>query len=178
MLSVSLIVLATLFRIIPHPWNFSPIGGAAVLAGRTMPLSVAVATVIVATLVGNGALSLVHGGSFFFASLPFQLAGFAAYVLLARAMREIKGGALAAASAGAVGFFLISNFGVWASGYYGLTWAGLMTCYAAAVPFFAATLIGDLVWTAVLCLAYQGLKDKGGRLPAWVFAQARDVRAL
>jgi hypothetical protein len=33
---------------------------------------------------------------------------------------------------------------------YPKTLAGLMTCYAMAIPFFRGTLAGDLVFTAVL----------------------------
>ena len=57
----------------------------------------------------------------------------------------------AAALSGSVSFFLISNFGVWAAyATYPKTWAGLMTCYAAGVPFFRRGLAGDLLFSAVL----------------------------
>ena len=34
--------------------------------------------------------------------------------------------------------------------YYPKTFAGLVACYAAAIPFFQNTLAGDLVFTALL----------------------------
>jgi hypothetical protein len=46
-------------------------------------------------------------------------------------------------------FFVISNFGVWATGSYPANLSGLAACYAAAVPFFQYTLAGDLVYTAL-----------------------------
>jgi len=51
----------------------------------------------------------------------------------------------------AVSFFLLSNFGVWASGYVGYpkTFAGLMASYVAAIPFFEKGLLSDLVFSAV-----------------------------
>ena len=46
---------------------------------------------------------------------------------------------------------VVTNFGMWLfSGIYPLTWAGLTTCYVAAIPFFQNTLAGDLFFTALL----------------------------
>ena len=48
-------------------------------------------------------------------------------------------------------FFAASNFAVWAfSGMYPLNVQGLAQCYAAALPFLDKTVLGDLIWTAVL----------------------------
>ncbi len=56
-----------------------------------------------------------------------------------------------AAVAGSVLFYAITNFGVWAfSDMYPKTLAGLMACYAAAIPFFQNSLAGDLFFTAIL----------------------------
>ena len=38
---------------------------------------------------------------------------------------------------GAFIFYLITNFGVWSSGMYGLTANGFIECYVLALPFFA-----------------------------------------
>jgi hypothetical protein len=48
-------------------------------------------------------------------------------------------------------FFGVTNLAVWASGsLYPRTFAGLMVCYTAAIPFFRNSLIGDLAFTAAL----------------------------
>ena len=48
-------------------------------------------------------------------------------------------------------FFIITNFGVWAfDSLYPKTFPGLVDCYAAAIPFFRNTLVGDLGYTAFL----------------------------
>lgn len=49
-------------------------------------------------------------------------------------------------------FFVVTNFAEWAAGSIGYpkTGQGLLTCYAAAVPFFHRTLIAELVGTGVL----------------------------
>ena len=51
-------------------------------------------------------------------------------------------------------FFVLSNLGVWASGYYPRTLAGLVECYVAAVPFFRNTLASDVLYSAVLFGGY------------------------
>jgi hypothetical protein len=51
-------------------------------------------------------------------------------------------------------FFLISNFLVWmgVGGYnmYPKTWAGLMNCYAAGLPFYKNSVIATVVFSALL----------------------------
>lgn len=57
----------------------------------------------------------------------------------------------AATVGGSTLFFVVSNFGVWAtSGWYGDGLAGLVSCYIAALPFFQHTLIGDLFWVGIV----------------------------
>jgi hypothetical protein len=57
---------------------------------------------------------------------------------------------LAAGLGSGVSFFLISNFGVWASGLVGYpkTWAGLLDCYVKAIPFFKRGIAADVLFTA------------------------------
>ena len=80
-------------------------------------------------------------------------AWYAAILLIGTQLREnsnwlrIGGGALACS----VSFFVISNFEVWASGtMYPKNTSGLMTCYAAGLPFFRHTVAGDMLFTAVM----------------------------
>ena len=47
-------------------------------------------------------------------------------------------------------FFIITNFGVWTLGSYGLTFNGLITCYIMAIPFFAYNLISTLFFSVII----------------------------
>jgi hypothetical protein len=52
----------------------------------------------------------------------------------------------------AVSFFVVSNFAVWASGHlesYPMTFAGLVSCYVKAIPFFQKGLASDLMFSAI-----------------------------
>jgi hypothetical protein len=59
-----------------------------------------------------------------------------------------------AALGSSISFFLISNFMVWATGtMYPKSWAGLLTCYDAGIPFFRSTVESDLLFTAAMFAA-------------------------
>jgi len=55
----------------------------------------------------------------------------------------------------AVLFFLITNFGVWISGWYPYTLKGLSDCFIMGIPFFRATLLSTVVYTAVMFGVYE-----------------------
>jgi hypothetical protein len=53
---------------------------------------------------------------------------------------------------GSCQFFVITNFGMWASGIsvYPPTFKGLAACYVGALPFFGRTIASDLLYSAIL----------------------------
>ena len=92
-----------------------------------------------------------HYGYKFTPDLPFAWMWYAAMVWIGSALKR-KHDALrvaAAALAGSISFFLISNLGVWLFwNMYPKTLAGLGECYVAAVPFFRNQFAGDMIFTA------------------------------
>ena len=50
---------------------------------------------------------------------------------------------LSGALVSAVIFFIITNFGVWTTGFYGYTFNDLITCYVLAIPFFYGTILSE-----------------------------------
>lgn len=175
MLPALFVALCVIFRVIPHPPNLAPVGATAVFAGRTMPARAALLLVFVAMAVGDVALARVHGYPAFSFVTPFVYAGFGVQALLGRLLRARRGGALVAAAGGALGFFVLSNLGVWlASGMYARSVDGLVACYGAALPFLGRSLVGDALWTAALSLAYQAAARRLGRRPGWVLVPVRE----
>ena len=85
--------------------------------------------------------------------LSFLVAGLIAYKI----MRQPSWGRLAFTGlSAAVVFFVISNFGVWATGtLYPRTGAGLLACYEAGIPFFRNTLLGNVFYSFVLVGLYE-----------------------
>lgn len=63
---------------------------------------------------------------------------------------------LGATLAGSVVFFLVTNAAVWAfADWYPHTLIGLQQCFAAALPFFRNTMVGDVGYTIVFFGLYQ-----------------------
>ncbi|HEX4439303.1 MAG TPA: TonB-dependent receptor [Thermoanaerobaculia bacterium] len=151
--AVLLVLLGALTRLVPHPPNFVPLGAIALYAGARLPRGLAWAVPL-----GAMALSdfFVDFGSGRAAIGPVRVAVYASFiaiVLLGRFARgPIRAGRLAALSVAASSlFFVASNFGEWIRDpLYQRTAAGLLLCYAAAIPFFWATLAADLLGTAAL----------------------------
>ncbi len=89
----------------------------------------------------------------FYSSMGVTYGCFSLIVLLGMTLSGKRSiGRLAAASlASSILFFLLSNFGVWLFDHmYSRNGQGLLACYAAALPFFQGTLLGDLSYTALL----------------------------
>lgn len=84
---------------------------------------------------------------------PLVYASFLINVWIGSRLRNSENPVLigSAALAGSVQFFLITNF-AWliGSSMYPHSFAGMMSCYAAAVPFFWRTLASDLFYSGVL----------------------------
>lgn len=145
-LALALTVAGALARLAPHPWNFAPVGGMSLFAGARLRGWQAYLLPIVLMAVTDPLL----GG--YSRATPFIYLSFLINVWIGRRLRSSEnafriGGAAVLCS---VQFFLLSNFGVWLGFGYAHTWAGLAQCYTMALPFFAPTLAGDLVTSAVL----------------------------
>ena len=148
------ILVASLFRMVPHPWNLTPLGAMFLFSGaaiRNKPASLIVP--LAALIVSDAAVNaLVYGGQYSWFS-PFTWGGFLCVGMIGWLLwpdpRPLRIGC--ASVAASLTFFLISNFGVWAEGrLYPPDLHGLIDCYVAAIPFFRNTLLGDLGYAALL----------------------------
>ena len=154
----SLILLAALSRLLPHPPNFSPVEAIALFGGAFFASrALAVLVPLLAMLVADLALGLLHGGLYagWFGSAGFWLVYLciAASVVLGFGLRGRAGAGrvLAYCLAGSVLFFLVTNLGAWlASPLYPRTGAGLMQAYVAGIPFFQWTVLGTIAYAALL----------------------------
>ena len=145
---VSLVALAVLSRLLPHPQNVTAIGGLAIFAGamfrdRRLALGVPLAALFLSDL----AIEL-HS------HIPVVYASFAVSVLLGRwlATSRTVPGVAGATLLGAVQFFVVTNFACWVQ-FYPHTLEGLAECYALGVPYFRNSLAGDSAAVAGLFAA-------------------------
>ncbi len=151
LLAVVLVVLAALSRLIPHPMNFAPITALALFGGVYFDKRVALILPLAAMLISNYFIGFYDGMEWVYAS--FILSVFAGMWLKSHKTVPVIA---AATLANSVMFFIISNFGVWyVEILYPKTFAGLMQCYAMALPFFRNTVAGDLFYVAVMFGVYE-----------------------
>lgn len=147
-LIAAIVIASAVLRITPHPMNFTPIGAVALFSGAYFTRKRAAIAVPL--------LSLIAGDAFigFHRLIPYLYASFLVSVALGFWLRRKKSATRigAATLAGAIQFFLVSNFALWASGIsrFSRDASGLLACYVAGVPLFWNTLAGDAFYVAVL----------------------------
>lgn len=152
-----LILGAALSRMIPHPWNFTAIGamalfGSAHFSNKKLSLILP----MLALLVSDVAMG--YQPQWLSVYAPFLMIGMLGWNLQGRVSAVRVGGSAVLAS---VIFFVVSNFGVWASSQmYAMNWQGLVQCYAMALPFFGNQVAGDLFFSGALFAGYELLRKK------------------
>lgn len=146
-IAVALVLAAAASRVLPHPWNCTPVIGMALFGGAKLPKTWwAVAMTLVSLAIGDMIL-----GVFPYAGILWVYGTLAAIVLVGRLLKDrtdLARPLIAALASGAL-FFVVTNFGYWATGnLYPKTAAGLVTCFVAGLPFYRSQLIGDIGFTA------------------------------
>ena len=150
-------VILALGRLIPHPPNFTPILATAIYTpyiindkwiAMLIPLS---AMFIVDIIIGFHPYMLWVYGAIGLSTLISNWS-------MRFNKKYIQLGVMAILSS--ILFFIITNFAVWAIwDYYPKTIDGLIICYIKAIPFFQNTLLGTIIYTAIITLTIQkGMK--------------------
>jgi len=142
-----LLILAAIFsRLVSHAPNFTAIGAVALFAGylfktRREALFISFTAMLVSDIVIG-----------FHSTLFWVYGAFALIALLGHGLTKFSWlKALGLSVASAVLFFIVTNFGVWASmSLYPKTAQGLGLCYVAAIPFFWNTLASQLIFGGLL----------------------------
>ncbi len=143
----AMILLAAALRILPHPWNFTPVGAMALFSGGMFRDRRGAFLFPLAALFAGDLLIGFHK------LMPFVYASFLVNVGIgfwlrrSRNVPRIAGATLL----GSFQFFLVTNGAVWAFlGTYPKTATGLVACYVAGIPLFWNTLAGDAMYCALL----------------------------
>ncbi len=189
---VVMIVLAALSRLLPHPYNFSPLVAMALFGGaqfrkKWLAFFVPLAAYFISdiTLQLSGAMGGYRFSQpFVIVSQSFVYAGILLVTLLGTNLRNPKAIKIAGYSlTGSAIFWIISNFGVWVGNHFaagtvlhepGLT---LGMTYLRALPFyntmstgmFFNAFAGDLFYCAVLFGAFSFMQK---RSPALGYSQS------
>lgn len=146
---VLVILLAAAFRILTHGMipNFTPIGALALFGGAYLQdRKLAFVLPITAMLLSD----LVLG---FHDTMIYVYASFFIIVAMSRALNFGKvsfGRTMSTTLISTILFFLVTNFGVWAStGMYEMSFSGLISSYIAGLPFLKYSFMGDVFYVAV-----------------------------
>jgi hypothetical protein len=154
-----LLLLAVLSRVVPHPdWlNFTAVGGALLYFGARRPWREMLApfAVLMATDVYLTLFSYHYTFQWqdYVPTWTWYIAAMALGQILLRSRTTLPR-FVSAVLLGPTSFFLMSNFAVWmasahspaiASDMYAKTWAGLVTCYAAGLPFYSKDLVSTTI---------------------------------
>jgi len=145
LIAIGLILLSIASRFFSVMPNFTPIMAVALFSG------VVFSNKKLAMLIPISALFITDLFIGLHSTILSVYVSFAVIVLLGMKIKEVSvKNILGNSLLGAVIFFVITNFSVWAAGWYGYTLAGLVTCFEMAIPFFRATLASSVLYSGLL----------------------------
>ena len=149
----SFIFGCALLRLMPHPWNFTPIAAMALFGGTYLNRKYALIVPLAAILVSDYFIGFYEWRLMAAVYGSFLLIGLiGCWLKKHKTLFTVFGASLT----GSILFFLITNFAVWAfSSWYTKDFSGLIYCYTMALPFFRNTLMGDLFYVGALFGAYE-----------------------
>lgn len=154
--ALALIALGAASRLLPLPPNVTAVTGVTVFGAYSIK------NPFLAALVPIGAMALADLFLGWHATMIYTYAGMLGAFLIARLLLAEKLTSIrliAATFLGSLCFFITTNAGVFASGYYGYTLEGLIACFIAAIPFWQNSLIGDILSVAVIFTIYELRKE-------------------
>lgn len=165
-----MILMAALSRLLPHPDNVTPVGAMALFGGAyfsrkylafLLPLvamwfsDLLLNNLYYARLYPEYYDGFVWFGNWWVYGAFIVMVGLGIALLKKVSVTRVIGASLL----GSILFFLITNFGAWAvDPMYPKTVGGLTAAYAAGIPFFRNTLLGDLVYCGVLFGGFEWAK--------------------
>jgi hypothetical protein len=145
-----IILVAVLMRLLPHLPNFTPLAAMALFGGVYLNKKYAFAIPLAAMFISDIFLG-------FHSAMPYVYGSFILTGAIGLWLKNHKSAKniVCASLISSILFFLITNFGVWATGWYPRTLSGLMQSYTMGLPFFRNTVLGDLCYTGVFFGAYE-----------------------
>ncbi|MDA7715467.1 hypothetical protein N8827_02645 [Pelagibacteraceae bacterium] len=145
--SISIFLALAMSRFIPHPPNFTSLIALSfyvpVLLGLRFLPALIISFAITDLIIGYHSGTHWTWGSVLVIGLMSQYFG---KNINLRLIGSLFGASI---------FFLITNFGVWISGYYGLNLNGLIQSYFFALPFFGYTILSTLIFSVIIEAIYK-----------------------
>ena len=153
-IAIGVLIALSASRFIPHPPNFTSLLALsfyipAIFGIRFIPI-------VILALFFTDLIIGLHSTMF------FTIGSVALIGLISKIFNQSILLRLFGALTGAVIFFVLTNFGVWASGSYGYTLNGLISCYLLAIPFFGYSIISTIIFSSIIETVYKfsNLKER------------------
>lgn len=164
------IVSAVLLRLVPHVPNFAPVGALCLFGGSYLNKKYSVGLMLLIMLISDylllyihpfssslftfshlySPLALIHSTTFYVYGSFLITVGMGIWVKKHISWENIALGSLSSSMI----FFLITNFGVWATGMYSRNLFGLWESYIMGLPFLRPTVFGDLFYNGIFFSTY------------------------
>ena len=151
-ISVGIFTVLAASRFIPHPPNFTSLLALSFYMPALLGLKF-IPSLIISFAITDLIIGYHFGTHWTWGSV--LLIGLISIYFKKNIFWRISGALL-----GATIFFLVTNFGVWTTGQYGLNIVGLKTTYILAIPFFTYSLISTLVFGSIIEFLYHFYKIK------------------
>lgn len=167
------LVLSIGGRLVLHAPNFTPMGAFALFVGAYLA---AKNKWLLLLPMGAMAISDILIGSYDWKLMAVVYASFLLYGILGMlaGKRKHPGTVFLATVAGSLIFYLATNAAVWAfSPWYSHNIQGLLLSYTLALPFFRATLLGDILFSAVFFGAYEFCLGVRTHIALWYYKSSR-----
>ncbi len=144
-LVIALLIFAVISRLIPHPPNFTPVGGIAIFAAtKFYNKNFAILIPLIILFLSDIFLGLSLINLFVYLS----------FILISKFVITSKIQIIKKIFIASIIFFFVTNFGVWLIGYP-KTLEGFINCFILAIPFYFYTLLGDLFYTYFLIYTHK-----------------------
>ena len=146
-IAIGVLIALSASRFIPHPPNFTSLLALsfyipAIFGIRFIPI-------VILALFFTDLIIGLHSTMF------FTIGSVALIGLISKIFNQSILLRLFGALTGAVIFFVLTNFGVWASGSYGYTLNGFISCYLLALPFFGYSIISTIIFSSIIETVYK-----------------------
>ena len=153
---ISLIFILALSRLIPHPWNFTPVLAIGIFSGFYFKqIYLGLFVVIFSMFIGD--LFLGFHSTMFFTYISLIVAVLTGSYIKRFKFIEILFSGLFSSFC----FFVITNFGAWLTlEMYEKSFSGLLSAYVLAIPFFHNTLISTLFYLFLLKVLFEFFVNK------------------
>jgi hypothetical protein len=172
MIALIIMVLGISMRILPHIPNFSPVTATAIFGGSQsskrfallVPLFILILSDYILLYINPFQNPMVNFSKFqpitamFHSTTVFVYSGFLISGLIGIWLKNKKtiSFILGGASIASIQFYLITNFGVWATtDMYSPGIDGLIQSYIMGFPFFKWTFLGDIFYTTIFYGVYE-----------------------